>query len=139
VAILADYAQRETTKREHIALIRKQYGSNACLMQDTVLRLRRAKINYPLKMDDGTIYSLIGGGFSVNGKSSEVVDLMLNAKTKIIKWQKMIEMNSQNIIDDALSKEVILSDKHGIILFFDGLKSFAVEKNNLFNFELGVI
>jgi len=26
VAILADYAQRETTKREHIALIRKQYG-----------------------------------------------------------------------------------------------------------------
>jgi len=41
LSVLADYAQRETTKREHTALIRKQYGYHELNESSWVFRLSR--------------------------------------------------------------------------------------------------
>jgi hypothetical protein len=106
---------------------------------DDVSKLRKAKINSPVGVSDGTVYGVIGGGAALNGVSSEVVSLMLNAKEKISNWQKSIEANVENIVNDALSKGITFSEWHEVNLDFEGSKAYAVEKNNLFYFELGML
>ena len=99
--------------------------------------LRKAKINSPVGVTDGTLYGSIGGGVACNNVSGEVVSLMLNAQRKITEWQKAVHSNMESIVSDALSKGVVFSESHEIKLDFEGACAYAVEKNNLFYLELG--
>ena len=104
-----------------------------------VSKLRKANINSPVGVNDGTIYGIIGGGAALNGVGVEIVDLMLNTKAKIKKWQESVETNIVSIVNDGVLKGVKFSDIHEIKLDFDNSVAYAVEKNHLFYFELGML
>ncbi len=104
-----------------------------------VNNLRSAKINSPIGVSDGTIYSGIGGGFASNGVSIDVVSLMSETKRKIIGWQKSIQVDVERLVKDAESKGVKFSSEHQISFYFVDSKAYAEEKNGLFYFELGVL
>ena len=104
-----------------------------------VRNLRSAKINSPVGVSDGTIYAGIGGGVASNGVGIDVVSLMIETKRKVIDWQKSIQADVEALVKDAESKGVEFSSEHEINLCFEDSKAYAVEKNDLFYFELGVL
>lgn len=104
-----------------------------------VEKLRKARINFPIMVSDGTIYEALGNGVASNRNNMDAVDIMLNIKRKIINWESEINKNFDEIVKDAESKGVSLSGTYQLRLGFNGSKAYTFEKSGVFNFELGFL
>ncbi len=102
-------------------------------------KLRKARINFPVMVNDGTIYSNLGDGVASNGNNIDVVDMMLGIKRKIINWEARVNQGIDEIVKDAKSKGVSLSGVYELRFDFDGSKAYVFEKNSIFSFELGFL
>lgn len=110
-----------------------------CLTDNDVKQLRKARINFPVIVNDGTVYNALGNGVASNGNNIDAVDIMLNIKRKIINWEAEINQYFDEIVKDAKSKDISLSGAYQLRLGFKGSKAYTFEENGIFNFELGFL
>lgn len=126
---------------ESVSMFRSSRDSEMmlCFTDNDVKQLRKARINFPVMVNDGTVYNTLGNGVASNGNNMDAVDIMLNIKRKIINWEAGINQFFDEIVKDAESKGVSLSGAYQLRFGFDGSKAYAFEESGIFNFELGFL
>jgi len=74
-------------------------------------QLRKANINTMLKMDDGTIYGPLGGGFIGSGISLEVVEESNYHFHLIDRIERYVKDNHSGLMNDAVASGVKISNQ----------------------------
>jgi|GEM_PF-1305928 hypothetical protein len=103
---------------------------------EEVKTLRRGRVNYMLRTEDGTIYCPIGGGYATSAMSAEVVRRCLQARQLLIRMEKAVKEHGERILQQELrdGKTTCSSFHFRLVLRNDG--AYAVDEQALMAFHL---
>ena len=97
---------------------------------DEIKKFRENGITAAVKMDDGTTYILLGGGYSTSKTSIEVVRIHDYVAKHIHKLEEHVKNNIKNFINAASAKGKNIGSNLDIHLEIKDGKNYIVERNS---------
>lgn len=106
---------------------------------DDIKDLRAKGISTVFQVDDGTVYTSIGGGYDKSGANMDIVVRCKSCASNIRKWEEYIKDHLSKLVDIALQQGIILgSHLHFQLEIRDG-NAYAIEVISGFILPLGKI